>query len=172
MEITEKEREMLERERDEIKKLSLEILELENDPENSTRIKQNVIGIQFSINRMSSYSCSKNYELNTFASFADILLYMLSWNPSEEERKGVETLLNLPPEKLSKILKRRFNPEIMKLSLNAAHPTLWGLIVTRLEQYCCYVNSIRFDFNRKGLKIILSKITLPKNLNIGNIIKQ
>jgi hypothetical protein len=36
-----------------------------------------------------------------------------------------------------------------------------------LELFCNYVNSIRFDFTKKDLKI-----TLPKNINLGNIIHQ
>ncbi len=44
----------------------------------------------------------------------------------------------------------------------------WIYIVRDLEFFCSIVNSIRFDFNQKeGIKI-----TFPKNLNFGNIIKQ
>jgi hypothetical protein len=39
-----------------------------------------------------------------------------------------------------------------------------------LEEFCNAVNSIRFELNKKGLPITIpKKITLVKNLNLGNI---
>jgi len=46
-------------------------------------------------------------------------------------------------------------------------PNYWKeLIVRRIEFFCNAVNSIRFDFTKKGFKIILPKI---KNINLGFI---
>lgn len=46
----------------------------------------------------------------------------------------------------------------------------WNKIVAHdLGKFCNTVNSIRFDFTKRDLKITLPKITLPKNLNIGII---
>lgn len=44
-------------------------------------------------------------------------------------------------------------------------PNYWKeLIIPRIESFCNAVNSIRFDFTKKGFKIVL-----PKNLNLGFI---
>jgi hypothetical protein len=46
-------------------------------------------------------------------------------------------------------------------------PDYWKeLIVRRIELFCNVANSIRFDFTKKGFKIVLPKI---KNINLGII---
>jgi hypothetical protein len=170
MEITEKEREMLEKERDQIKKLTTEILELENDPKNNTKLKQNVIAIQSSISRMASYSNPEQYKLDGCAKIAENVLALLSGNPSDEVQKGMEKLIYDPPDEVLKRLKIKrdqwFTPH-----QNVAYPAWWSFAVDGLDKYCNYVNSIRFNFTKKGLTIVFPKIVLPKilNLNFGNI---
>ncbi len=164
MEITEKEREMLEKERDEIKRLASEILELEKDPKNNTKIKQHIIYIQSSINRLASYSNPKNTNLDAYMKMADGVMPFLSGKPSEIVEKQLMKQIN-SPEMVEKLNKRG-----VMLPTNPEYSAWWTLVVSILDRYCCYVTSIRFDFTEKGLKIVLPKITLPKNLNFGNII--
>jgi hypothetical protein len=164
MEITAKEREMLEKERDETKRLTLEIVELSNDPNNRSKIKQNVLSVQCSVNRIASYADSKNYKLDGLADMANILLEMLSGNPPKDLQKTIDETLMNPPEELRKKLESKgYN---RKPLLNVDYPIWWSFVVNGLNIYCCCVNSIRFDFTKKGLKIVLPKI---KNLNLGFI---
>lgn len=166
MEITEKEREMLEKERDEIKRLALEILELEKDYKNSTKIKQNIICIQSSINRLASYSNPKNINLDEYTKMADGVMPFLSSKLSEIEEQALMKRLNSPE------MMKRLSKKGMMLPTNPEYSAWWTLVVSILDKYCCYVTSIRFDFsNKKGLKIIFP-ITLPKNINFGNIINR
>lgn len=171
MELTEKDREMLEKERDEIKRLAMEILELENDPKNSVKLKQNVIGIQSSISRIASYSNPEQYKLDICTKIAKAVLSLLSGNPTEDVQKEIEKILIDPPEEILKRFKMKRDQWFIPHQ-NVAYPLWWGFAVNGLDTYCNYVNSIRFDFTKKGLKIIFPKMTLPKNLNIGNIINK
>jgi hypothetical protein len=99
MEITEKERLMLEKERDEIRRLTSEILALENDPKNSTKLKQDIIGVQSAINKMASYSNLENRKLENIAIIVRSLLFLLSHKlqPNEEE-EAEKQLRNPSPE--------------------------------------------------------------------------
>jgi hypothetical protein len=162
MEMTEKERSMLERERDEIKKLALEILELENDPKNSTELKKRVTGIQFSINRMVSYSNIGNRKLEGLTIMTEALLSLLSMNPPKDVEEALEKEIQNPSEELKKRLKEK-HLKLEHQPLNVAYPAWWGFVVDGLDKYCNYVNSIRFDFTKKGLiNIVLPrKIVLP-----------
>ena len=168
MELTEKERESLEKERDKIKELSMEILELENDPNNSVKLKQNVIGIQFSINRLSSYSRINQNKLDACAKIASAVLGLLSSKPPEEVIKGLESEIIDPSDELLKKAKIKRDQWVLPHQ-NVAYPLWWSYVVDALDIYCNFVNSIRFDFTKKGLKINFPKITLPKNLFVGNI---
>ena len=171
MELTEKEREMLEKERDEIRKLTKEIVELENDPKNSVRLKQNVLGIQSSISRMASYSNPEQYKLDACAKIASAVLSLLSGHPSEDVQKEMEKAIIDPPDELLKRFKIKREQWFIPHQ-NVAYPLWWGFAVNGLNVYCNYVNSVRFDFTKRGLKIVFPKVVLPKNLNIGNIINK
>ena len=115
MELTEKERLMLVGKKEEIRKLTEEILDLSVDQvKNELEIKKRITGIFSLISTIASYAKPKDYDFNR---------------------------LNL-----------------MAYTANHAHFSFL------LEAFCDNVNSITFDFTKKGLKI-----TLPKNLNIGNI---
>ena len=167
MEITEKERSMLEKERDEIKKLALEILELENDPKNSTELKKHVMEIQFSITRMASYSNIENRKLEALTIATDSLLRLLSMNLPKDLERAMENEIQNPSEELKKKLKEK-HLKLKRPPLNVAYPAWWAFVVDGLDKYCSYINLIRFDFTKKGLKIVLPrKIVLPDiNFNI------
>jgi hypothetical protein len=139
VEITEKERLMLVKKKEVICGLTLEILALENDPKNALLIKQKVTTILSLISTIASYSDSKNYNLDGFRILADAMFGILIQPFEELER------------------------------LKKASPELWRDVVYDIELFCNYANSVRFNFTKKGLKIVFPKITLPKNLNIGNI---
>jgi hypothetical protein len=171
MEITEKEKQMLEKERDEVKKLTQEIIELENDPKNSTEIKKRVIGIQFSINRMASYSNPEDRKLEAITTMADALLHLLSMNPTKELQEEIDRQILNPSEELIKELRNKHLKPKRFLPLNRAYPVWWGIVVEGMNKYCTYVNSIRFHFNRNRLKIVFpKKIALP-DINLGIIFK-
>ena len=115
MEITEKEREMLVGKKEEIRKLTEEIIDLSIDQvKNEIEIKKRITGIFSLISTIASYAKPKDYDFNR-----------------------------------------------LNLMVNTANHTNFRFL---LEAFCNDVNSITFDFTKKGLKI-----TLPKNLNIGNI---
>ena len=62
---------------------------------------------------------------------------------------------------------RMLNPRQEVLEESLFVKTWRAFVIPDLELFCNYVNSIRFDFNNKNLKI-----TLPKNINFGNIVNK
>lgn len=60
---------------------------------------------------------------------------------------------------------KMLNPRKEILEESLFLKTWRAFAIPYLELFCNYVNSIRFDFTKKDLKI-----TLPKNINFGNII--
>ena len=136
MEITEKERLMLVKDKESICGATLEILELENDPKNALLIKKKISIILSLLTTIASFSDFKNLDIDKFTKIA-------------------------PP------LFRYLNPRTEILQ-DAHYLDTWrSIVVPDLELFCNYVNSIRFDFTKKDLKI-----TFPKNINLGNIIHQ
>lgn len=125
MEMTEKERLMLVKKKEEICGLTLWILGNMYDPKNAVGIKKNFTTILSELNTIASYSDSKNYDLNQFTN-------------------GVNALFDLMTREIQ-----------MKM---------WLISPKAIERTCNYANSVRFDFNKKSLKI-----TFPKNLNLGFI---
>lgn len=172
MKITAKEREMLEKERDDIRRLTKEIIQLQNDPNNSNKLKQNVIGIQSALGRITSYTNSKNYDLDKITTIAKSVLTLLSSIPPTELQDAFEQLINNPSKELKDLIRKRLkiNPEIIyEVPLNANYPAWWGFAVDGLDKYCCYVNSISFDFTHDELRIKMPNIkaSLPKIINLG-----
>jgi hypothetical protein len=111
MELTETERLMLVGKKDEIRKLTEELLELVNSPDrNRVEIKKKITGILSLLSTIASYSKPKNYNLDRITLMANVL------NSSSFQ--------------------------------------------FLFEVFCNTVNSIRFDFTRKDLKIIIPKIDL------------
>jgi hypothetical protein len=125
MEITEKERLMLVEKKELICGLTLKVLDMAHDPQNSLQIKKNVTAILSELNTIASYSDSKNYDLNQFTIGVNALFDLMS---REKEMK------------------------------------MWTLSPRGIEKVCNFANSVRFDFTKKGFKIVL-----PKNLNLGFI---
>jgi len=74
VEITEKERLMLVKKKEEICKLTNEIMEIEHSPEQITEIKKKMTAILSLISTIASYSNSKNIDLRRF-SMATIILF-------------------------------------------------------------------------------------------------
>jgi len=135
MEIAEKERLMLVKNKKLICSATLEILELESNPKNALLIKKKISIILSLLSTNASYANPKKYAVD-FRKFSEALFKML--NP---------------------------RPEILEYAIYLEH---WRKnVVPDIELFCSYVNSIQFDFTKKGLKI-----TLPKNINLGNIIHQ
>ena len=109
MELTEAERLMLVGKKDEIRKLTEEILELAPNPQqNEIELKKKVTGVINLLSTIASYSKCKNADLERITYMANMLSYL-----------GMDFLY---------------------------------------EYFCNEVNSIRFDFTRKDLKIIIPKI--------------
>lgn len=137
MEITEKERLMLVKKKEMICGLTLKILDMAHDPQNSLEIKKNVTTILSELNTIASYSDVKKKNLDVFTAWADLIFY-------------------------------RFYLASMYPADSTDDQGGWcGYIVCgegKLEEFCNAVNSIRFDFTKKGFKIVL-----PKNLNLGFI---
>jgi hypothetical protein len=167
MNLSEKERTMLETERDTIKRLTSEIIELAYNPENRVKLKQNVVNIQFSISRIASYADSKG-NLNSITIIADKVLRLLNSNPPDEVKEAIGELIHNPSEADKKEIEKRLNVKYDKLwnpPENQSYPAWWSFAVDWLDTYCCYVNSITFEFTKEKFKIKLPKIDI-KELNI------
>jgi hypothetical protein len=141
MEITEKERLMLVKKQEEICGLTLRILDMACDPKNLLEIKKNITIILSLLNTIASYSDVKKKNLDVFTTWANLIFY-------------------------------RFYL-VSKCDADLKDPHGWRKSIVSgnrgLEEFCNAVNSINFDFTKRGLKITLPKITLPKSLNIGII---
>jgi hypothetical protein len=125
MEITETERLMLVKKKEEICGATFEILKIASNPLKEIEIKKDMTLI-LSL-------------LSTIASYA---------NPKSHDLDAIEDMVNT--------ITSQFDLEN------------YSLAELMLGVFCNTVNSIVFDFNHKeGIKI-----TLPKNLNFGNIIHQ
>jgi len=125
MEITETERLMLIKKKEEICGLTLRNLDIARDSQKELEIKKNFTTILSLLSQVASYSNSKNVNLDKFTDAMNILF------------------LTMSKEKLDNI---------------------WVSASIYVQILCNYANSVRFDFTKKGLKIIF-----PKNINIGSI---
>ena len=85
MELTEQERLMLVKKKEEICGLTLKILDLKNDLKNIEEIKKYFTTILSELSTIASYSDSKNYNLNKFTIFITQLFLMMS----EEENSKI-----------------------------------------------------------------------------------
>ena len=162
-------KEIIENERDAIKKLTSEILDLENEPKNAIKIKQKIVEIQSSINKMASYADTVKYRLDGFSEMANALLGLLSVSPTEEERKDYEALILKPPKELSKTIGIKVNANGLGAHHNISYPIWWSIVITPLDIYCCYANSIAFDLNDnvwRWRKLFKTKVSF-KNINLG-----
>jgi hypothetical protein len=125
--------EMIDKKREEIKTLTSQIIEWENDPKNVVKIKQNIQSI---LNAVASISNKDNNDLEIVKLMADVIL---------NDMRGC----------------REDNYEI--------NPRSWdALIPPNLEDFCIHANCwnpIRFDFNKKGLKIDFKNINFGININ-------
>lgn len=127
MQITETERLMLVKKKEEICGVTFEILKIANDPQKEIEIKKDMTLILSLLSTIASYANPKNHDLDAIEDMVNIITSQLDFGN-------------------------------------------FTLAECMLEVFCHTVNSIRFDFNHKdGIKL---RVTLPKNLNFGNIINQ
>lgn len=130
MEITEKERLMLCKKKDTICGLTLKILDMAHDPQNSLEIKKKVTTILSLLNTIASYSNAKKKNLDVFTSWVDLIFsrFYLASKCGDGDQDAWDRYV---------VCGER-----------------------RLEEFCNAVNSIRFDFTKKDLNITFPKINL------------
>ena len=117
MELTEKERLLLVGKKEEIRKLTEDIIELTTDIQrNRTEIKKRVEGILSAISIIASYTNS-NLDMQAFAVTAQVIFHHMD-----------------------------------------IEPLLPKTITTELEIFCNIVNSMKFNFTEKGLRVNIEKI--------------
>lgn len=79
MELTEKERLMLMEKKEEIRKLTTEILDMASKPENALEIKKRFTSIVSHLNTIASYSDSKNYNLDAYTDAINLLFAIMDY---------------------------------------------------------------------------------------------
>jgi len=77
MELAEKERLMLDSKKEEILKLTKEILDALNDPEQTMEIKKRMTSILSLLSTIASYAESKNYNLDALMNFTNMLFLQM-----------------------------------------------------------------------------------------------
>jgi hypothetical protein len=153
MQITETERLMLIKKKEEICGATLQIHRLESDPKNSLTIKENIQIILSLLSSIGSYADIKNKELSEVCNMAIRI---------QDRINNHHWLLAKKYEKNEQSSTARGLLSEMDIEGQ------WNLRIKDLEYFCSVVNSIDFKFQeKKGLKIIL-----PKNINFGNITNQ
>jgi hypothetical protein len=125
MEITETERLMLVKKKEEIRELTLQNLDKAHDPRNELEIKKNFTSIISLLSQIASYSHT-------------------SYNLSEMTRGITLLFIEMSQEK---------------------DMGIWIGSPISIEMVCNYVNSVKFNFTKNGIKISLPKM----NFNFGNI---
>jgi hypothetical protein len=124
MQITETERLMLTKKKEEICGLTLQILDIAHDKQKELEIKKKFTTIISLLSQIASYSETK-HDLNGLTKAINLLF------------------LKMDQEKLG---------------------PYWIASPITIEMACNFLNSVRFNFTKSGLKI-----TLPKNINFGHI---
>lgn len=69
---------MLNEKREEIRKLTLEILDMMDKPQQALEIKKKITSILSLINSIASYSNAKNYDVNRFTDVADSIFELIN----------------------------------------------------------------------------------------------
>lgn len=121
MELTEKERLMLVEKKEEIRRLTTEILEMASNPDNVLEIKKRFTSILAHLNTIASFSDSKNYDLDRLTAAINVLFITMR----REKR---------------------------------AH--IWIVSPLYIEVASNYLNSVRFNFTKRDVKIHLPKIDI------------
>jgi hypothetical protein len=78
LEITEKEREMLVGKKEEIRKLTVEILDMTNDEKNAQEIKKRMTSVISHLNTIASFSNARNYNLEAFTACVNALFLTMT----------------------------------------------------------------------------------------------
>jgi len=130
MELTGKERLMLVKKKEEIQKLTSEILdafEATNNLTQMTEIKKKLLHVLSILSTIGSYAKPKT-DLTLYESMVDLIFYKLYLLENLERKCGKSDLS-------------------------------WkNAIGINIEEFCIYANSIRFEFTKKGIKIHIPKI--------------
>ena len=128
MELSETERRKLVEKKEEILKLTTEILSAANYSEKALLLKKKITSVLSAVSVIASYSDTKNYNLDTLTEAANEI-FNLMWAPSHVNE--------------------------------ALAPIFWTTnVASKIELFCNYANSIRFDFAKKDIKIYLPKIDI------------
>jgi len=122
MELTEQERLMLVKKKEEICGLTLQILDMAHDPQNAVKIKKNMTTMLSLINTIASYSDSKNYNLDQFTEGVDALFDLMSletglkiWKLSPS---GIENICNWANSIRFEFVKKEFKIHIPKIDIS------------------------------------------------------
>jgi hypothetical protein len=78
VELSERERLMLVEKKEEIRKLTIEILDMASNPENELEIKKKLISIISLLSTIASYSSSKNVDLDAYTKFIQLIFSCMS----------------------------------------------------------------------------------------------
>jgi len=139
MEITEKERLLLVKKKEEIYTQTCEILDIiHNAPplitesKKITELKKRITGILSNISIVASYADSKSHKLEPLTTIANTLFSMMSSH---------ERFISKTRDKEEEDFVRLLNDYA------------WQLIVKYTDLFCNIVNSIQFKLTKKGLKI-------------------
>jgi len=102
MEITETERLMLIKKKEEICGLTLQNLDMAHDPQKEVEVKKNFTTIISLLNQIASYSDSKNYDLDQFTT-------------------GMNSLFNLMSQEKRTLKKWLLSPRAIEMTCNCAN---------------------------------------------------
>lgn len=122
MELSEQERLMLVKKKEEICGLTLQILDMAHDPQNAVKIKKDMTMILSLVNTIASYSDSKNYDLDHFAKVVDTVFELMSlekemeiWDGSPE---AIENICNYANSIRFEFVKKDFKIHIPKIDIS------------------------------------------------------
>jgi hypothetical protein len=122
MELTEKERLMLVKKKEIICGATLKILDMAHDPKNALEIKKNMTHVLSELNSISSYSDSKNVDLNQFTKAVNALFDLMSgekdigtWILSP---RAIETVCNYANSIRFDFTKKDFKIHIPKIDIS------------------------------------------------------
>ncbi len=122
MELTENERLMLVKKKENICGATVRILEWAHDPKNELEIKRNMTFILSELNSISSYSDSKNYDLDQFTERVNALFSLMSgekelgiWKLSP---RAIENICNSANSVRFNFTKKDFKIHIPKVDIS------------------------------------------------------
>jgi hypothetical protein len=121
MELTEKERLLLVEKKEEIRRLTEDIIELTVDLQNNkTELKKRVTGILSLISTIASYTSSKNPDMREFVKAAQLIFYTIETNSSLVlvARTELEIFCNVANSIMFNFTKKDFKVTIQKIDFS------------------------------------------------------